>query len=394
MKISNASFACLVFLTLAFCADVVVAQKFKLPFRSSKADSNSSQRLSLSQNDGPWLIMCASFVGDDGPRQANNLAQELRQKYRLKAYTYRHEFDFAQNHQGIGWEVTKVGGKEDIIPKRMKTKRDIQFEEIAVLVGDFPSVDHSHAQKTLKNIKAIQPESLANFDAERGTSQKLRMWREIVKKANPDSEAAGKGPLSAAFLLPNPLLPDEYFKANRVDHFVLKLNKNVRHSLLENESTYSVRVASFRGDSTFKLNEIDQKEREHKFLKRMGKPVGESKLAQAADNANKLTKELRRLGIEAYEFHDRHESYVCVGSFDWISKTDQSGKKIFNQDVIKTINTFKATVEDLPELPGAVRPQVLPKFRKTNIVFDPQPVPVLVPQANVSSHASRMRRWR
>jgi hypothetical protein len=39
-------------------------------------------------------------------------------------------------------------------------------------------------------------------------------------------------------------------------------------------------------------------------------------LVIAGDHAHKLATALRARGWEAYEFHDRHESYVTVGSFD------------------------------------------------------------------------------
>ena len=98
-----------------------------------------------------------------GNGKAENLVQELRTKYHLNAYTYRHRFDFSQNVQGIGWEVVDVEGRKDIIPKQMKHAKSNHFEEIAVLVGDFPTVEDSRAQKTLKQIKMLQPNSLAQL---------------------------------------------------------------------------------------------------------------------------------------------------------------------------------------------------------------------------------------
>ena len=43
---------------------------------------------------------------------------------------------------------------------------------------------------------------------------------------------------------------------------------------------------------------------------------GRSKLEEAAYNAHLLVVALRKQGVEAYEFHDRHESLVTIGSFD------------------------------------------------------------------------------
>jgi len=394
MKTVKTSLLCIVFLGLVFLTSNTFAQKgkFNLPFRKSKPPVNTDEGLELRQDCGPWLIMCASFVDEDGERQARNLAQELRSKYNLKAYIYRHQFNLSESIQGLGWQLAE-NPSERPVAKRMKPARVTHFEEIAVLVGDFPTVEDNRAQKTLKQIKMLQPESLANFDPSRGSAQQLRYYREIVRQISTDSESKAKGPLCAAFLLPNPMLPDQYFAANKIDHFVINLNKKVKHSLLDNPGIYSVRVATFRGDSTFQIHEIEQKEKELNLLKRMGKSVKKSKLAEAAQKAHLLTEELRSNGVEAYEFHDRHESYVCVGSYDWISKTNPNGVDVNNPDIVKVINTLKASVENLPNLPGAVAPQVLPKFRKTDIVFDPQPIPVLVPKASTST-ASRLKPWK
>ena len=109
----------------------------------------------------------------------------------------------------------------------------------------------------------------------------------------------------------------------------------------------------------------------------------------AAAKAHRLTSELRKMGVEAYVFHDRFESYVCVGSFEWIKKNNQQ-----NPQVVKLINSYKANVEDLPGIPGAVRPRVLPSLKKYDIAFDPQPVPVLVPKPQQTHTSSLLDRFR
>ena len=340
---------------------------------------------------GPWLIMCASFVGEEGMAQAKRLASELRDK-NLNAKIFSHRFDFGENIEGKGWEVYEENGKNNIRRQRMKPAAGSGVEEVAVLVGDFPNVADARAQSLLKQIKQFYPQSLANYDPDQGDSQTLRGWRETTVRMNA-TETKSKGPLRYAFLLPNPLLPDEYFEANQVDHFVLKMNKNVRYSLLKNPSVYSVRVATFRGESTFEVDEIDRKEREMNLLKRMGKPIQSSRLADAFEKANKLTIELRRQGVDAYEFHDRNESYVCVGGFDWISQDNARGERTFNPDVVAVIQKFKGTVKDLPQMQGALSPKVLAKFRNTDIVFDVQPIPVLVPKQNANTAAAGSN-WR
>lgn len=346
-------------MVLIFCSSDGYSQKLKLPFRKSKNSRDNVQE--LKSNHGPWLIMCASFSGDSAEQDARRLAMEL-QRNRLQSYLYRAKFDYSGSFGGMGWSKHERPDQK-MQQKKMKVANRPVVEEVAVLVGDFSSIDSSKAQKTLQLIKTIQPESLNT--AQKSTmesSQSLREWRDYFKRISKTQEQKTKGPLGAAFLIANPLLPDEYLRREGLDEFVLKMNRGVKHSLLKCPKIYSVRVATFRGKSTFKENDIEEGAVE--------------RMAIAADNAHLLTKELRRRGLEAYLFHDRFESYVCVGSFDYISRGDEN-----NPDMVKVIKAFKADVEDL-HVPNAIRPKALltKKLRERKIVFDAQPVPVLVPR--------------
>ncbi|MCH2178137.1 MAG: hypothetical protein MK106_04965 [Mariniblastus sp.] len=379
----------LIALALLFMTAEVANAQFKLPFRSSK---ETTQTTGLAQTDGPWLIMCASFVGEQGEKQARLLAAELRQQ-KMKAYIYRHTFDFSEPVQGIGWKehTDKEGDNYTAEPKKMVMAGADRFEEIAVLVGDFPTIDDARAQRTLEKLKSLKVESIKDYDPRSDEGQRLRFYREVAKAVSKNDEMKSKGPLRAAFLLPNPMLPDEYFNVDAMDSFVMDLNKGIKHSLLDCPSIYSVRVATFRGDSTFELSEIEAQETEQRWRLKFKKPLKEteSKLALAAAKAHRLTFELRKMGVEAYEFHDRFESYVCVGSFEWIKKNNQQ-----NPSVVKLINSYKANVQDLPGIPGAVRPRVLPSLQKFDIAFDPQPIPVMVPKPQQTHTSSLLNRFR
>ena len=83
------------------------AQRFKLPLGSKKSEGQSGESRELTKKAGPWLIMCASFVGEDGKQQAQRLAAELSDQHRLKTYVYVHEFDLNPivADQGLGFEV-------------------------------------------------------------------------------------------------------------------------------------------------------------------------------------------------------------------------------------------------------------------------------------------------
>lgn len=372
--------------------------QIRLPFGKSKA-SSPQERLELTQRAGPWLIMCTSFVGEDGLQQARRLAQELREEHRLKAYIYRHEFDFTKDiaSKGVGWEVIETSDKQKRIrPIQMEPAGKSKFEEIAVLIGDFPTIDDSKAQKTLERIKMLKPNSMANFDVRNAVQgddlagERLRAWRGFASMVSSNPDSKNMGPLRAAFLLPNPMLPDEYFEARKVDHFVLDLNKNFKHGLLKNPGIYTVKLASFCGDITLDLNQIQQKNQEQSWRKKNRKSLTQSKLVDAAKKATLLTRELRAKGIDAYEFHDRHESYVCVGSFDWITQEDAAGKKRNNPEVIETILKFKGSRVDVPGKPGALQTYPLSKrLTDAGIACDAQPLPVLVPKAPAGRSANR-----
>ena len=112
--------------------------------------------------------------------------------------------------------------------------------------------------------------------------------------------------------------------------FVQELNAGVEHSLLDCPARYTVRVATFAGMGTFNATLADQgggpsggivdTSRLLDSLRGKGwrdpqirKIDGESPLVEAADRAHRLTEALRRAGWQAWEFHDRDSSIVCVG---------------------------------------------------------------------------------
>ena len=388
---ANCTFVAVVLIAL-LCVSTADAQ-LKLPFR---ADRNVEQ-LMLNERSGPWLVMCASFSGDASIRRAENVAEELRSRHGLKAYVFRHEFDHTQKLQSNAiptWTIDENSSTDHhIVQAKMEPATTASYEEVAVMVGDFPTIDDAQAQKTLAKIKSLTADSMdasltgaAESDL---SAERIRQWRSNSENL-PAGSTTGNGAFRAAFLLPNPLLPDEYFESQKLDEFVIKLNKGVKHSLLKNPGVYTVRVASFEGESTFNLGEIEKKERELKWLRRNNKAVSSSKLAEASEKARLLTQEFRKYGVEAYEFHDRHESSVCIGSFDWIVRDNGQGNKIQNPEVVETILKYKGKVQNLPGRPNSIIPNTFSSLAKKKILCDAQPIPVLVPKVAKQSTASRL----
>ena len=124
----------------------------------------------------------------------------------------------------------------------------------------------------------------------------------------------------------------------------------------------------------------------------------ESELVICANKANMLTKALRAEGIEAWEFHDRAESYVCVGSFDWLKKTNASGNVVQNPEIRETILKYKGNVrmsQGQPVVVGVPVPKSLRKLKnEQTIAYDMQPLPVVVPKAPEARRAKLFSKWR
>ena len=373
------------FLLVAALPSVAASQIF--PFKRN-VDADSKKLYWLTKDEGPWLIVCASFAGEMGKIQARDLVYELRKEFNLEAYMFEKEIDNTGKIKGMGY---KTATAEKYVPERveMRPLHAQRFLETAVVVGNFSSEDDKKAQETLDKIKHIYPRTLF-VSPQVETSQRMAVLRELQKRISRNEKLKKMGPMRAAFVTPNPFLPDEYFQAHGLDKFVYDMNKNVKYSLLKCPGRYSVRVATFRGMSTFDRSKMEREEKLFEFKLR-NKESTNSQLEQAFIDANRLTTELRKKGIEAYEFHDRFESYVCVGSFDWIYQEDRNGsalvdhtgKPIFNKDVTETIEAYKATMptQRFPGVQPQLRPKTMPSLRGTGITFDVQPVPVVVPKA-------------
>jgi hypothetical protein len=372
-------------LLLSLCAtDYSHAQGLRLPF-SKKVDANPEKDYELTETNGPWMIKAASFIGDEGELQARELVQELRAEFNVPSYLFRQNYDFSGVVEGRAWQLDE-NNPERVVPKKMRYNQGQVFDEIAVLVGDFASVDDAKGQKMLEKIKMAKPACLA-IDGSRTTHQKLGLLREMQRLISNDEELRQRGPMRNAFLIPNPLLPDDFFTRGGPDEFILKLNEGVDNSLLKCPKRYSVRVATYRGEVVLgAVGNVDQPDNEFHLRNLLGKGE-ESKLAIAADKAHRLTVALRHRKIEAYEFHDRHESYVCVGSFNSLGTERSDGKTEIDRDVLRVIDVYRATQDNIPGLAGVMSPKSLPEL--TDCPFDLQPVPVEVPRVSAISHITR-----
>jgi hypothetical protein len=347
----------------------------------TKVEADPQKDYELTESHGPWMVMCISFTGGlKAEEQAHDLVLELRQRYHVPAFIYRKHFDMGAPEIGLGFN--KYGGQ-----KIMRNNNAYKRDEIAVLVGNFQSVDSAEIEKALANIKTMQPDTL---NAKKTGEQTFQTWGTIRGMFSETRKALGKkerGPMGSAFVTRNPLLPEEYFAPKGLDPFVVELNQGIKYSLLKCPGKYTVKVASFRGVESMKPKEFDE------LAGKAYKPADEknsrykgmTKIDIAADKAIQLTKALRAKGVEAYEFHDRTESIVCVGSFDSVGDPREDGKIEINPGIHRLMETYGPEKKFVP---GRAEAYLQPRFLD-GVPFDPQPLPVVVPKQSIASDYAR-----
>ena len=341
-------------------------------FKHLEADPDKAYP--IDENNGPWMILATTFTGSGAEDQARRLVHELRAEFKLPAYTYQKKFEFSSPVEGKGLNPYGEAPK-------MRYRRDNDVLEIAVVVGDYSSVDDPEAQKTLMTLKQARPASLSRADGSQ-TSQSLAALRELQQQFKKAVTRVGgdqqqRGPMSGAFIITNPLLPNEYFVPKGIDKFVEQMNAPVRHSLLKCPRKFTVKVATFTGHAVI----LDDKVRD--AIARGEEP--KSLLENAATKAHLLTEALRKLDYEAYEFHDRNSSIVTVGSFDSVGTQRRDGKIEINPMIHKIMLNFGAETKIEPGKP----PKVGQARKLGGIPFDVQPVPVEVPRRSISSDYAR-----
>jgi hypothetical protein len=333
-----------------------------VPF-AKRVEADPQQTYELTEEHGPWLIMATSFSGTGAEQQARELVLELRKSFNLEAFQHRRTFDFTETVIGHG--LTRYGE-----PRKMRHRQAVRFDEIAVLVGQYAQPDATEIEATLFKVKNARPACL-DLGKRPQSYQRFAGLREIQRRISPDPDKRQRGPMGNAFVTRNPLLPDEYFVTPGLDSLVLEMNRGVEHSLLDCPGKYTVKVATFRGETTMDLSQVAS---QSKWF-RTNQP---SKLEIAADKAHQLTTALREIGVEAYEFHDRHESIVTIGSFNSAGTPREDGKIEINPAIHKVIESYRAEKQPLGAMVG-LKPRML-----KGISFDVQPQPVEVPRSEPS----------
>ena len=357
---------CLALFVVAFCAGhCFAAQNLFSNGKATKVDADPKKDYYLTESDGNWFAMAKKFSGDSAAVQAKRLAYEFRAAYKMNAFVFKYDPDKTE----MDALSTQLGKTKKF---HYQTSRAVEY---AVLVGGFPTGEDLELQKTLEKIRKMQPKSLKDDPQSKAAVENFKV------SAKTEPRYAGYGPLGGAIPVPNPLLPPEFFNHKGVvDPFIAKLNSDSKYSLLNNKKTYTVRIATFSGDSSMKksneaFNDL------------------ETRLQYAGLRAAALCEALRNQGVEAWEFHDRDCSFVTIGSFDQYGTLQQDGHTELTPEVGAIMKKYGGELvadEDgrsrykaytiVVEIPDPSSSSFAPKKKKLTIACDVRPVIIVVPQ--------------
>lgn len=317
----------------------------------------------LTEVDGPWMILAASFAGPDGRRQAESLAEELQRDLGVSAFIHEENFDFTGRIDRPGTEGRVV-----------RYANQSRYQAFAVLVGEYDSIDHPQLVRDLKRIKSARPQVFESVVAESAAETSPETPLDAVRSLQKSLlERVGKttsGPMSNAFATTNPLLPEEYFLIPEVDSFVMGLNSEVEHSLLDNPGKFTVVVATFSGFAAIADGNP----------KRSFEPSSE-RMDTCAVNADTMVRELRKQGVEAYQFHDRTRSLVTIGSFDQLGDARPGGAFEYAPAIRQVMAEYRAGGDAKPSQFGPV----IRAKHVASLPFDVKPTPIAVPRKSKRS---------
>jgi len=355
--------------------------------RGGRVQADPAADYTLAEEDGPWMILAHTFVGEGSRDRAQRLVMEIRRDLQLPAFVYREQFDFT-GEVNPGKPMQATGSVDSLPARKMRYANRVRYDAHAVLVGEYDRVNHPKLEEDLQRIKTADPAVFSDREgmaAETDITNPVTTIKAIHQKLlRRRADKDRMGPMASAFVTRNPMLPEDYFQPPQVDSFVAKLNEDMTHSLLECQGKYTVVVRTFEG-----LGAIVSGTDEGKFQPSI------KRLDECAAQAQKMTAFLRKEGHEAYQFHDRTKSIVTIGSFDTLGRELPGGRFQYDPGILAVMNEFRAFNVD-PKIAAQVSRKTstagMAAKHIKNIPFDVQPTPIAVPKVSKRSLYSAMRR--
>ena len=354
------------------CGVFALSSVVTTPAWAEKIEATKGKVYKLGKQHGPWMVMVASLAEPppesriDGPNMkeaANCLVYELRKK-EIPAYIY------VQDEEIQPLSTFKRGDR--VVRREVRTKD----HRICVVAGNYDSSDDRLAQKTLNWIKNFNPKEFSDHAVFHPTPGR-------------------PGPLSGAFLTINPMLSAEEASQQKMDPLLVRLNASREDSLLTNQGKFTMVVASFRGKS-----QLISKSKDEAF------EISRS-LDDAGHQAEVLCHALRQQKLyygrqfDAFVWHERDRSLVCVGSFtsdkdpliprmfEYFAESKQLNAQTQTEVVMPQCLLVPEPMKDnwtFPKLSKAItRDRKVAPLPKHTFAFDPKPQLMLVPKSGKPS---------
>lgn len=272
----------------------------------------------LSERDGPYLILVASFVGDDAETLAKRLTDELRRDYKLQAYWYsKSEKERAERDRMLeDWKRQY---------NNAPVKKYRILDEYCVLVGHYKTMDA--ASKDLERIKKLKPPKSVPtgpglFIATPEYRKNVSNWLDGGKVR----QAGMVNQFSRAFVVRNPLLPGEKSpginpdELSEEDKAVAHLNASDPYSLVKAKGKWTLLVCVCGGGTVTVspkpsiFDRINPWSSDFSFTSRAPGERQSDPVREARELVQLLRD--RKFGFDAYVLHASGASFVTVGDFE------------------------------------------------------------------------------
>ena len=296
---------------------------------SSIANTSASKNpYPLTVEAGTWLICCASYSGVDAPELSKQISEVLRTRDNLKGYI----FNYGEEEKKK--QIADFERRQKMSPElRQPMKFTRVSEQCAVLVGGYKDIED--ARKNLEKIKKLPPPDL-KLEQGKETSDVINIYVPTADKKGAEIRRERVNPFTRAFVVRNPLIPNQTIANNKPDPVLKTLNADEQYSLLKNSKSVTLVVKEYNGSAILQSTKaVTTSFMDKRFGSRQGDMLG-----AAALQAHETARVLRKLEFDAYVLHTRTSSIVTVGGFD--SRDDPNLAKIQ-----KAITTLKITALDL-----------------------------------------------
>jgi hypothetical protein len=278
---------------------------------------------------GPWMICVKSYTGADSKALAEELAADIRQRYKVGAYLFEWGAEEREKERQRQEEIRRRK-REEVAPflaaqEKMRAQAAAEGREFietpvkyrlgkidypeqwAVLVGGFKDMDA--ARKYLDVVRTWDPPK----------NPKLMDYAVIARPGGgAGSEAAYINPFKTAMTVPNPAVRRSTpGQAPPADPALVKLNEAEELSLLKARKPWTLMVKRFVVPTQVQGKAEDGTVFDRLFGGDDAARWLELTARQARELAHALRNEkMKPHPFEAFVLHYRTESLVTVGQFD------------------------------------------------------------------------------